>query len=138
MAEVVHRFKPGEDIAVKAEAEQLFAGRLLAFPVKKSAEGDYLGVYPEEKALRVFGATDKDTADPKASPAPGATAWTLRTNVTRAVGAVLRLEAEGEVKVGEEVMVAKKGKVAKASETKLAIGIAATTGKDTYVEVILY
>ena len=135
MAEQIARF-PLHHLTVKAEEETLLAGRLVTFKSKNS-EGDYTAVHAAENAADVLGCVQRDTTNPKASPAPDPHDNELRTAIVRG-GSIARVLADGEVKAGEKVMTATGGKVKKVGEGKNAVGVAVSTGKDVIIEVELY
>ncbi len=140
--EQIARYKPGENLTVKANEEGVIhAGRFVVYTGVDAATGVYEG---EEAAAElkgnkpVFGVSQRETTDPESEPANSVD---LLTEVTRS-GSVARVKCAAEVKAGEEVETAAEGQ-ATPWETEgkkgVAIGLALTTAKkDAYVEVDLY
>lgn len=106
--EQIARF-PLHHLTVKAEREQLPAGRLVTFD-GKSAQGDIKGRLAVAGSPRVLGCTQYDSADPKATPAPATHDNSLRVDVVRG-GSIIRVQAGEEVSEGDDLACGASGKV---------------------------
>jgi hypothetical protein len=126
--------------SVKAEEEQLIAGRLVSFKAF-SAEKDFTVVHAAANALAVdiFGCVQKTSKDPKAEPIPDRHDGGLRV-MTVGHGSIAWVEAEGEVKTGEKLQTVAGGKVAKLAEAgKNAVcKVVGPNAKNALVEVELF
>lgn len=130
LAEQIARYKPGENISVFAK-KTVRAGR---FVTLKGNRPDGTPEVEESaakaKSLEVLGVTQR-SAD-EASPA--ASVDRLTEIVTD--GAVARVLASAEIKVGESVQATSEGRAGPGTEQPL--GIAMNTAKENeYVEVLL-
>jgi hypothetical protein len=121
--EVEGRFKPGENVSVQA-AETLEGGRFVKISGAKTAKGSYPAKYAAEKSKAglVFGVTQRSAASSLPADSKDRLIECMRP------GSVVRVLTQGEVKVGEEVMVGAEGKAKVATENP--VGVALTTGAD--------
>jgi len=126
---------PINRLTVKAEVEQLLAGRFVTYD-GKSDEGDFTAVLAAARASRIFGVIERDSADPRADPAPDTNDAMLRVPMCRS-GSIARVLCSGEVKDGEEVQVAANGQAVVLSDGT-AVGEAKSAGKNSIIEVELY
>jgi hypothetical protein len=106
--EQIARF-PLHHLAVKAEREQLPAGRLVTFD-GKSEQNDIKARLAVAGSPRVLGVTQYDSANPKADPAPSPFDGTLRVDIVRS-GSIVRVEAGEEVHEGDLLAAGASGKV---------------------------
>lgn len=125
---------------VKAEEEQLIAGRLVTFKAF-SAQKDFTAVHAAANAVAVdiFGVVQRTTKNPKAEPAPDIHDGGLRTE-TVGHGSIAWVECEGEVKTGEKLQTVVGGKVAKLAEAgKNAVcKVVGPSAKNAMVEVEIF
>src|ERR1041384_949597 len=98
MAEVIGRFKPGQNLPVFCE-EQINGGLLVICSGAKTAQGDYKVKKAGANATKatILGATQRDSG-PTGDPA---TSWTRRVEVQ--TGGVIRVKAAGGITAGGEV-----------------------------------
>jgi len=129
MTEAIARFKPGENISVFAK-KTLEAGRFVKI-VGVSSLGAYEAEVPAEKANPniVFGVTQRSAAETLGAEDQDRLIECCRPDC------VARVMADGEVKIGEEVMVGSEGKAKKTEKGEGAVGIALSTGKNVFIEV---
>lgn len=132
MAELIARFKPGENVPAFCTAAVL-AGRFVAVSGPKTARGDY-SIAHAGAGVRPFGVAERDsgpTTDPD-------TSWTRRVNVVRP-GAIARVVCGAAVAAAAEVQSDANGQA-----ITLAAGAAAgramntTTAAGQILEVALY
>lgn len=100
---------PHRHLSVKAEREQLPAGRLVTFD-GKSDQGDIKARLAVAGSPRVLGCTQTDSANPKAEPAPSNFDSTLRID-TVGSGSIIRVQAGEEVEEGDDLACGASGKV---------------------------
>lgn len=135
MAEVIARFKPGDNVSVYAK-KSLVAGRLVKV-VGITSKGSYEAEHAdkEQKSLP-FGVTQRS-----ADEALDAAAQDRLVECVRR-GSIARIEAGSEVKAGEQVEIGTGGVVVPIdAEGKkgIAIGRAVSTAKkEAFAEVDLY
>jgi len=138
MGEQIARFKPGDNVSVKAKGGPLKAGRFVKVVGVQAGTGVYEAEHSAEADVgRPFGVTQRDTNDPTNS-AENARSVELLTECTRR-GSISRVQVAAEVKAGEEVYISGEGKVKKWESGKVAVGRALTTATNgNYVEVDVY
>lgn len=96
MAEMIARFKPGQNVPAFCTA-QVLAGRFVAISAPKTAQGDY-SIAHAGAGARVFGVSERDSG-PTTDPA---SSWTRRVNVVR-TGAIARVIAGVNLTAGQQV-----------------------------------
>lgn len=106
MTEQIARYKPGDNVTVKAKA-LLAAGRFVKIVGIESGSRVYEAEHATAGYTHPFGVTQRDSADPATEP-PKSTGLLVET-VRR--GAVARVEAAEEIPVTSEVAVGASGKV---------------------------
>lgn len=102
---------PREHLTLKAEREQLLAGRLVEFD-GKSAQNDIKGRLAQVGTVEGLRNVQYDSADPKAEPAPDAHDNSLRVD-TVGSGSICFFVCAEEITAGDDLAVAAGGKVAK-------------------------
>lgn len=138
MSEQIGRFKPGENVTVRAKGGPLAAGRFVKVVSIQAGTGVYEAEHSVEADVgRPFGVTQRSTNDPTVG-AENTRSVELLTECMRR-GGIARVQVAAEVKVGEEVFITTEGKVKKWESGKNAVGRALTTATNgNFVEVDLY
>jgi hypothetical protein len=96
MAEMIARFKPGQNIPAFCTA-QVEAGRFLKITGNKTTNGDYSAAHAGAGEY-AFGVSERNSG-PTTDPA---TSWTRRVNVVRR-GAVARVESGAAIAAGDPI-----------------------------------
>src|SRR4051794_35003001 len=104
MAELIARYKPGENVPGFAAA-QVTAGRFVVISADKTADGDYSITNAGTAGVAVFGVAERDSADTSQS----AHSVERRVNVVRR-GAIARVVAGGAIAAGGPVKTSNVGK----------------------------
>lgn len=138
MSEQIARFKPGDNVSVKAKGAALPAGRFVKVVGVQAGTGVYEAeVSAEADVGRPFGVTQRSTNDPT-NAAENARSVELLTECTRR-GSISRVQVAAEVKAGEEVYISGEGKVKKWEAGKVAVGRALTTATTgNFAEIDVY
>lgn len=138
MSEQIARFKPGDNVTVRAKGGALAAGRLVKVVSVQAGTGVYEAEHSVEADVgRPFGVTQRSTNNPETSGENTRSVELLTECVRR--GAIARIQVAAEVKAGEEVFPVAEGKVKKWESGKVACGRALTTATTgNFAEVDLY
>lgn len=132
MAEMIARFKPGENVPVFASASQILAGRFVGV-AGKDARGAYIGAHATA-ATAPFGVAEQDSA-PTTFPAH---ATERMVNVCRR-GAVAMVTAGAAIAAGAQVEVGTAGKaITLAAGVPAGRALTAAAGDGSIIEVDLY
>jgi hypothetical protein len=135
MAELIARFKPGQNVPGFCTA-QVLAGHLVSVNGVKTVDGDY-PIAHTGAGLRAFGVAERDsgpTTDPR-------TSWTRRVNIVRP-GAIARVISGAAIDTSTGSVAVKSdatGRVIPQGGTGIIVGYAVTsaTAADQVVEVDL-
>src|SRR5436305_15107080 len=101
MSEQIARFKPGDNVTVKAKGAPLAAGRLVKVVARDAGTGVYEAEHSVEADVgKPFGVTQRSTNDPT-NAAENTRSVELLTECVRR-GAIARIQVAAEVKAGEE------------------------------------
>lgn len=131
MAEVIARFKPGDNVSVFAK-KTLAPGRMVKV-VGITSKGAYEAEYATNKILPhlIFGVTQRG-----ADEALDAAAQDRLVECVRQ-GSVARIETGEEIKAGEAVMCGANGVAMKSTENPIGVALS-TAASGKYVEVDLH
>jgi len=132
MAEMVARFKPGQNVPAFCTA-LVRAGRFVAVSGPKTTNGDY-SVAEAGAGVRAFGVAERDSG-PTTDPA---TSWTRRVNVVRP-SAVARVTAGAAITAGAEVESDAQGRaITRTTGVSLGQAMNTVTAAGQVVEVALF
>lgn len=131
MAEVIARFKPGDNVSVFAK-KTLEPGRFVKV-VGRTAKGSYEAEHGTSKLAPhlIFGVTQRGALEALDAAAQDRLVECVRN------GSIARVETGEEIKAGEAVMCGANGVAMKSTENPVGIAVS-TAASGKYVEVDLH